>query len=239
MSHNEGNTGTTDFTFTITRSGGSTGTSKITYATADDTATSPSDYTAITATTLTFTAGQTSKTVTVKVNGDVADEDDEAFDVNLSNPVNAIIDTGTGVGTITNDDGPPTFSINDVSKSEGNTGTTDFTFTVTRGGDTTQENVISYSTQDGTATVTDSEYAAESNQLVVFGPGDVTRRSRLRSTAIPRSSRTRRSLSTSDVPTRRLSLSHSPWRWSSRSSSAQARGRFSTMISRRRPDGVD
>ncbi len=49
---------------------------------------------------------------------------------------------------------PPATSltINDVSVSEGNSGSTTATFTVTRSGDTTQEVTVAYATADGTAT---------------------------------------------------------------------------------------
>ena len=52
------------------------------------------------------------------------DEANETFFVNLSSPVNATIADGQGVGTITNDDPPPTISIDDVTVTEGNGGTT-------------------------------------------------------------------------------------------------------------------
>ena len=81
--------------------------------------------------TLTFAAGQTTQTVTVPVNGDVLDEVDETFSVNLSSPVNATIADGQGLGTITDDDAPPTLSIDDVTVTEGDAGTVDATFTVT------------------------------------------------------------------------------------------------------------
>jgi hypothetical protein len=74
------------------------------YAIADGTATASSDYTAQPTTTLVFTPGQTSKTVTVPVNGDTAVEPDETFTLNLSNPVNGIITKGQGTATIKNDD---------------------------------------------------------------------------------------------------------------------------------------
>src|SRR5262249_35111374 len=74
------------------------------YATANGTATAPADYTAIPLTTLTFNPGQTTKTVTVAVNGDMLDEANETFVVNLSAPTNATIADNQGVGTITDDD---------------------------------------------------------------------------------------------------------------------------------------
>jgi len=53
---------------------------------------------------LTFNPGVTSRTFTVPVTGDTTAEITETFNVTLSNPINATIADGTGVGTITNDD---------------------------------------------------------------------------------------------------------------------------------------
>ena len=76
----------------------------VTVQTADNTATASTDYTPLT-TTVTFApGGSLTQSVTVSVNGDVFFELDETFVVNLSNPVNANIDDGQGVGTILNDD---------------------------------------------------------------------------------------------------------------------------------------
>jgi hypothetical protein len=107
VTHNEGNAGQTAYTFTVTLSSPSTQTVTVDYATADDSATAPSDYTAIPTTTLTFAPGETTKQFTVFVNGDTTFEPNEQFFVNLSNPnANATILDGQGVGTITNDDAP-------------------------------------------------------------------------------------------------------------------------------------
>src|SRR5712691_4372454 len=84
-------------------------TSHWTKATANGTASAPSDYLANSGT-LTFAAGQTTKTITIVVNGDTLNEADETFFVNLSNAVNATINDGQGIVTIRNDDAnvPPT-----------------------------------------------------------------------------------------------------------------------------------
>ena len=58
--------------------------------------TPPRHPTAIPPTTLTFSPGQTTKTITVPVNGDIVDENDETFTVNLSNPTNATLSTASG-----------------------------------------------------------------------------------------------------------------------------------------------
>ncbi|HYX26938.1 MAG TPA: Calx-beta domain-containing protein, partial [Pyrinomonadaceae bacterium] len=107
VSHLEGNSGTTAFDFTVTKTGDTAVTATVQVATADGTASAPSDYAAINpAQTLTFAANETSKTVTVLVNGDTTVEPDETFTVNLSNPTEAVIASGqgTGTGTIQNDD---------------------------------------------------------------------------------------------------------------------------------------
>ena len=88
------------------------------------TATSGTDYTAITAGTLTLAAGVTSDTLAVTVLGDALDEDDETVIVTLSSASNAAISTATGTGTITDDDAPPTLSIADASVTEGDAGET-------------------------------------------------------------------------------------------------------------------
>ena len=108
VSMNEGNSGTTNFTFTVTRSGDTSGTSDVFYSTtAGGTATPGTDYTAIASTPLHFAANQTTAQFTVKVNGDTTVESDETFFVSLTNPTNATIADGTGTGTIVNDDTAP------------------------------------------------------------------------------------------------------------------------------------
>ena len=76
----------------------------VNYATQNGSATSGKDYTSKSGT-ITFAAGQTSRTITVSIKGDNKREPDETFYVVLSNPsLNALIVDGFGVGTILNDD---------------------------------------------------------------------------------------------------------------------------------------
>ncbi|MBP6702290.1 MAG: M4 family metallopeptidase, partial [Vicinamibacteria bacterium] len=100
----EGNAGTSNATFTVSLAPAAAGTVTVAYATANGTATSGSDYVAATGT-LTFAAGEMSKTVVVQVNGDTAFESNESFSLNLTSPTGgALIGDGQGAGTITNDD---------------------------------------------------------------------------------------------------------------------------------------
>jgi hypothetical protein len=101
---NEGRKNSTTFTFTVTLTAPSAVPVKVNYATADGTArTGDGDYVAAGGT-LTFAAGETSKTITIKVKGDRRLEADETFVVNLSGAINASILDGQGLGTIVNDD---------------------------------------------------------------------------------------------------------------------------------------
>lgn len=131
VSLNEGNAGATSFTFTVSLSAAA-GAGGVTFdiATADNTATQPSDYTQKTLTTQTIPAGNTSYTFTVLVNGDTTPETNETFFVNVTNVTGANVTDGQGQGTIVNDDAAPNLTINDVTLNEGNAGTTTFTFTV-------------------------------------------------------------------------------------------------------------
>jgi hypothetical protein len=104
VTHAEGNAGTTGFTFTVTRSGDTSGTSSVDYRTNDGSATAPSDYTSIPVTTVSFAASEATRTVTVSAKGDTILEPNETFTVDLSNPVGATIADSLGLGTITNDD---------------------------------------------------------------------------------------------------------------------------------------
>jgi hypothetical protein len=139
----EGNTGTTPFTLTVTRTGDTTGTSSANWA-VTGTGTNPANAADFGGTlptgTVSFAAGVTSQVITVNVSGDTVLEPDEAFTATLSNPSNATITTATATGTIINDDltNPSQLAIapTNAIQSEGNTGNTPYTFTVTRTGDT-------------------------------------------------------------------------------------------------------
>ena len=146
----EGNTGTVAATFTLTLAPASGRTVSVDYATADVTAIAPGDYTAGSGT-VTFAAGETTKQVTVLVNGDTLDESNETFTVNLSNAPNATIADSQGVGTITDDDPLPTLSVDDAIVSEGDTGTVAATFTVSLGSPSGRSVTVQYATVNGTA----------------------------------------------------------------------------------------
>ena len=168
----EGNAGTSTETFTVTLSAASGQAVMFDWATAAGSATAGTDYVAATGS-RTIAAGVATATVGITVNGDLADELDETFDITLSNPGSATIADGSGLGTITDDDAAPTLSVDDVSVTEGNVGTTTATFRVTLSAASGQTVTVNWATADDMA-VQPADYTASSG-LLTFAPGDTTK----------------------------------------------------------------
>lgn len=171
VSVTEGNSGTSSAIFTVTLSAAASSAVTVNYTTANGTATAGSDYLA-TSGSLTFAAGTTTRTLVVTVNGDTASEPNETLFVNLSAPSGATLADAQGIGTIVNDDGVPTLSINDISVAEGNSGTRPATFTVTLSTAATSPVSATYATANGTATA-GSDYTATGGS-VTFPAGSST-----------------------------------------------------------------
>ena len=104
VSQLEGNSGTSTFQFTVTRTNNSAA-SSVQIQSSNGTATSGSDYVAVPLTTVNFTlGGALTQIVNVTVNGDVTIEPDETFTMTLSSPIGGVILDATGAGTILDDD---------------------------------------------------------------------------------------------------------------------------------------
>ena len=159
----EGNTGTVNTTFTLGLSAAYSQPVTIHYKTADGSATAGSDYMASSGD-VTFGIGQTIKTITIAALGDRLAEPTENFVVNLSAPINATIADGQGIGTIL--DNEPRISINDVTVTEGNTGTVSATFTVSLSVAYDVAVTVHYQTANGSATA-GSDYAAASGNVII------------------------------------------------------------------------
>jgi glucose/arabinose dehydrogenase len=125
----EGDDGTRTAQVTVSLSAPSPGGVSVQYATADGSASSPTDFAARSGT-LTFAAKKTSATINVPIQGDGTNESSEAFAVGLSNPVGATIARAVGTVRLANDDPGPALSVSDVSSVEGNTGARFVFFTV-------------------------------------------------------------------------------------------------------------
>ena len=171
----EGDGGMSNMTFTISYTGAKNNIS-VDWATADGTAVAGSDYVASSGTATFTLAGPKSQTITIPVIGDLLDEANEMFTVNLTNaqpPAIADITTATGTGTITDNDPSPSVVINDVSLTEGNIGSTNADFTVTLSAPSGRNLTVNYATANVTATQP-ADYTTTSGTLT-FTPGQVTK----------------------------------------------------------------
>lgn len=166
-------------TFTVTRTGGLGSGVTVTATTANDTAvggtacTAGVDYISA-APVLAFSGGQTSEDFTITLCNDAVYEDFENFNVSLGSATGGlnIGSPSTAAGTINNDDNEPTYTIDNVTQNEGNSGTTNFVFTVTKNGTSEINTSIGYQTADGSAT-SGSDYQSALGTLN-FAPNETT-----------------------------------------------------------------
>jgi chitinase len=175
MSVTEGNSGTKLMTFTVTLSAAATGPVTVAYSTANGTASAGSDYVAKSGT-LTFAAGETSKTINVNVKGDTAAEGTETFTVRLADAAGATIADGSATGTIIDNDAAatlPVLAVGDVSMREGDSGTAELMFIVTLDKAATGPVTVNYATANGTATA-GSDYVALTGTLT-FAAGETSK----------------------------------------------------------------
>ena len=105
----EGNTGSTSYTFTATRTGNASTAHTASWAVSGSgsNAAVAADFVggALPTGIVSFAAGETSKTITVQVAGDTSVENDEGFTVTLSNPSSGLtLGTASSMSTIINDD---------------------------------------------------------------------------------------------------------------------------------------
>jgi hypothetical protein len=172
----EGSSGTVNANFTVTLSQAYDAPITVDYATGDayywygNNATAGTDYQNASGK-VTFAAGQTSQTITVRVTSDKLAEYQEYFAVNLSNATSAHISYGTGIGTIVDDDAH--VRISNMSISEGNSGSKTLTFTVSLSAASDSTVTVRYATEDGSARA-GSDYKATSGTLS-FAPGTKTK----------------------------------------------------------------
>ncbi|MDX6697689.1 MAG: hypothetical protein QOE65_1086 [Solirubrobacteraceae bacterium] len=184
----EGDTGAGTATFTVTMSETSATPVTVQYATADDTARQPGDYTA-TSGTLTIPPGMTSNTVLVPVKGDTLDEVDERFVLNLSSATGATIADSTGTGTIKDDDPAPTLSVTDASRTEGNV---DLSFTVRLSTASGRDVSVDYATADESARAGADYNATSGRATIPAGSTTATVRVRAREDTLDEPSETLR-----------------------------------------------
>lgn len=164
----EGDTGTKDASFAITLDRAATFPVEVTYSTVDVTATAGSDYTAQTMKKVTFAPGETTKAVTVPVLGDTIPEATETFDLVVSAAPGTTLVKASGRATITDDD-TATVTVADVSKAEGNSGTSPATFTVRFSSSQAQAVSVNYATSSaaGDTATAGTDYTAATGKVTI------------------------------------------------------------------------
>ncbi|MDJ0647278.1 MAG: SdrD B-like domain-containing protein [Xenococcaceae cyanobacterium MO_188.B19] len=130
---------------------------------------------------VTIPAGSTGIKVRIDSVSDTTDEPDETFTLGVSSVVSGSVNNfaDTGTGTILDDDAEPNISINDVTLTEGDSDTKQFTFTVTLDQVSNQTVTVGYYTENSTATTTNNDYTGIGSMLVpetlTFAPGETSR----------------------------------------------------------------
>ena len=171
----EGDGGSATLSFKVALDAASGREATVDYAEGAGTATAGTDYTALTAGTLTFAAGETGKTLDVTVAGDALAEANETVVVALSGPANAALSTtaATATGTITDDDAPTaTLTVMPASISE--TGGT-ATVTATLDGRSSAAATITIAVAPKSSTgATEDDYALGAANTLTIAAGTTT-----------------------------------------------------------------
>ena len=176
----EGDSGTTPMIFTVTLAPPASVQATVDYTYAlSGSATSGVDHAAVTPSsdTLTFAPGETSKAITVTVNGDTDMEPDEGIGIQLRNPGPSGFALASGSGRMASgiivDDDRPTLTIDSPRVTEGDSGTTQLVFTVRLSPASTGQVTVDWSTPGGTA-ATGTDYTAASGTLT-FAAGETSK----------------------------------------------------------------
>ncbi len=118
---------------------------------------------------VTVPPGEMEKTVSLTILGDAVHEANDICGILLTNALQATICRGQGLLTVVDDDPLPGLEVSDASVTEGNSGTSQLTFTVNLVGKTSDSVTVRFATQDGTATG-GTDFVAVSGTLT-FAPG--------------------------------------------------------------------
>ncbi|MCP3904923.1 MAG: DUF11 domain-containing protein, partial [Planctomycetes bacterium] len=103
---------------------------------------------------------------------DALDEHDETLLLGLANAVKAQLPAAPAVGTIVDDDPLPALSIDDVTITEGDSGVTDATFTVSLAAPSGRDVTVDFATANGTAQAGD-DFSPAAGTLS-FAPGETS-----------------------------------------------------------------
>ena len=165
------NEGASTANITVTLSTVANGPVTIDYATSAGTASASEDFTT-TVGTLTFAAGETSKVLTVPVVNDILDEEEEVFDVQLSNPNGALLGAPfSALITIVDEDAAPTvqFENANITKNE-SIGVVDIVVTLSA----PSGKLVTVNYASGNGSAIDGEDYASAIGTLTFAPGETS-----------------------------------------------------------------
>jgi len=179
VSHSEGSSGTTTFTYHVTRTG-TTGATSVNWSVSGDVDATDFSGGVLPGGVLSFAAGESSKDIVINVVGDTTFEATESFSVSLGSVSGGTIGLGTAIGAIVNDDtAPPTTmgfaASTSIQKNEGASGTTVYQFVVTRGGDSSGAASVDWVVSVGGASAADFVGGTLPNGTVSFAAGETSK----------------------------------------------------------------
>ena len=173
-------TGTTEFTFTVSRTGKTSGTCSAKWR-IDNSDVDATDFenSIIPSGTVSFSDGDTSKTITIRVRQDSVAELNERLQVSLLAPIDAAIDSSrqSASAQIVNDDGTAlAIAATNANKLEG-TGTafTAYTFTVTRTGSTTGTTTVKWAVSGSAISASDFQGGVIPTDILSFSANETSK----------------------------------------------------------------
>jgi hypothetical protein len=161
-----GTSGSSTLTFAVTLQPASTGTVTVEYATQDNTATAPGDYTAKSGT-LTFSPGQTTQNVAITIIGTTTTYSDKNFFLTLSAGAGAAVVRTSAYGVISNGNVEPVVSIDSLAIQKPASGTVKAAFTVHLSSASPNSVTVEAQTSDGSATAAGGDYDPESGLITI------------------------------------------------------------------------
>jgi hypothetical protein len=171
----EGNSGSINCAFVLRLSAVSGKAVNFNTATTGGTASTGTDFTSHAGSARSIAAGQSTLTVNVPVLGDTLDEDDETFTLSVTSVQNATPGSLNATGTITDNDNPPTLSIDGggCSVIEGDSGTVNCAFVLRLSAASSKTVSFNTATANGTATA-GSDYTAHASTARSIAAGQTT-----------------------------------------------------------------
>ncbi len=180
----EGNSGITDLIFPINLSKPAVENILLHYEITDINTTANEDYILDNNLTILIPKDASSSSIIMKIKGDTDIENNESFSLKLVDATNAIVDSSVVIGTIINDD-ESTLYISDEKIKEGNSSTTNLTFTVALDREAGSGVSFDYQVLDGNSTQVVTNATAPSDYTNISGSATLNGNSQIYTINVP------------------------------------------------------